>query len=130
MIQFVLGSVIYWFIAMTNTFLWIFRFIVALVNNTSSSTYGVSTGLGNLWLVLNVAAWIGIVPILMVIWWIDSLEDRTRKSGMGFLYVLINDIQIITWVIGYITDILFRIMNFVIDMIFRIMYALRLGAPI
>jgi len=130
MITFIFGSIFYWFVAMINLFLYIFNFMRLLVNGGSQSVYGVSTGLGDLWVTLNVAVWIGIVPIFILIWWFDSLEDRTRRSGMGFLYVLINDIQIITWVIGYITDILFRVLNFVIDMVFRIMYALRLGAPI
>ena len=53
----------------------IFSIVIAILQGTAA----VSTGVGNIFKLLNYNLWAGIVPIFIIVWWFNSLDQGAEK---------------------------------------------------
>lgn len=111
------GFTISWFVRIINVFIAIINVVNALLRGTAT-LYGVITGVGDVFVLMNLSEWIDAVPIFMVIAWFVSIDSRAKTFGQ-WIGVFWGDIQIIISVISYLLDMFLQLINLVIDLVFR-----------
>ena len=111
---------IYWFTAMTDIILQFSLFYQSILNNTA--TWG--NGIGNLWLFLNYDSWAPILPLVIFIWWFDSVEKRGAQTVGGMLQVLINDANTVISITSYFVGMFSLIINTIIDRVYGLFDAM------
>ena len=111
---------IYWFTAMTDIILQFSLFYQSILNNTA--TWG--NGIGNLWLFLNYDSWAPILPLVIFIWWFDSVEKRGTQTVGGMLQVLINDANTVISITSYFVGMFSLIINTIIDRVYGLFDAM------
>jgi len=105
---------------------WITRMITFLLNVATivrgiiDGTYSITTGLGNVWEVIQINDWIDVLPTFIFISWVNSVDDRWRK-GQPFIGTIWGDIAIVIAITSFMVDNMFRLINFTMDLIFRLM---------
>lgn len=104
--------IIEWFGKTVTIFISIGTTVTGIIDGTGA----VTTGLGDIWAMINIGGWIGIVPIAIVIAWMSSLDDRARKMGGGWMGYFMSDIQSIISVLSFILDICWRVVTTAIDL--------------
>ena len=111
---------IYWFTAMTDIVLQFSLFYQSILNNTAA--WG--NGIGNLWLFLNYDSWAPILPLVIFIWWFDSVEKRGTQTVGGMLQVLINDANTVISITSYFVGMFSLIINTIIDRVYGLFDAM------
>ena len=102
--------------------------VVSIFNGTgmviNGITYGVPTGLGNIWNYFNGGSLFAIMPIFIIVWWMMSLDDRVKTTGQNHFAIAIGDIQtafglisIMTWFAMTIYSTIFGIVQWVFGLI-------------
>lgn len=114
------GFILSMFTGVVSTFLQIISIVVAILNGT----HAISTGLGNIWILLNFSDWSSVVPVLLIVAWFVSLDNRAREAGGGWMGFFLGDLQSIMGLISWLLDVFLRIMNFVLGIIFDIINAI------
>jgi len=105
---------------------------VQITNIVVKILNGSQEGIGaiqNIWNLFNVYAWIGIIPLFIIIAWLDSLDERNKKTGAGTIQLAIGDIQILTYIYGIIMDTMWTVLNFIINMIMQFISAIGSKIP-
>ena len=94
--------------------------ITTEVLNILNGTSAAATGLGNIWTLLNVANWIDFIPLMLILFWLESLDVREKKQGGGWVQIAIGDIQIATYLLGLIMEYSWMVFNFVFNTIINL----------
>ena len=113
LVLFVSGSLIYWLALFVNFFVSLFTIIGNIINGTTAYT----TGLGNIWNLIGFATWASAVPVFAFIFWVNSVSDRTRKTGRSNIEIIIGDLQIVTYLVGEVWSWVYTVFNFVVNII-------------
>jgi len=108
-----------WFGRVVSTFL----NIASIVKGILDGTHDVTTGLGNIWTFINLSTWIDAVPILMLIAWFVSLDERGKRTG-NWMAVFMSDISTIIAVLSFIFNLAMQVINTVVDYVFRFFQAI------
>jgi hypothetical protein len=119
------------YIFVLNMFTLVISFFVSLINfvvGILDGTGDVVTGLGNVWTLINLGAWIGIVPMILVIAWLESLDKRA-KQGQGYVICFWSDVSMMISAVSFFIDMSFRVINFVVDMAFRLIGVVASAVP-
>jgi len=98
--------------------------IGTIVVQISRGTAEVATGLGNIWELISIDEWIDVLPVLILISWLNSVDDRWRQ-GQGWISTIWGDISIVLAISSFMLDTMSRVVNTVIDFVFRLMNAIR-----
>ena len=109
-----------WFTRVVNTYLQ----IASIVKGILDGTYSITTGVGSVWEFINIENWMDFIPLIMLISWFASVDERARRQGGGWVQIFWGDIQIIISVISFIFDWSMRVISLVIDWIFKFLQAL------
>ena len=80
--------------------------------------------LGNFWDLIGYDSWAPAVPMLLFIWWIDSIPKRAAQTVGGELQVFINDINTAIGLISYFVSIFSYVANTIIDRIYGLFPAI------
>ncbi len=88
-------------------------------------THTVITGLSNVWSLMNFSTWIDAVPIFATVAWFDSIDKRAKRMGGGWFAICIGDLQIVSWILSFIMENMFRVINFVIDKVYRLVNVIK-----
>ena len=91
--------------------------ITTEVLNIFNGTSAAATGLGNIWTLFNVSSWIDFIPLMLILFWLESLDVREKKQGGGWVQIAIGDIQIATYILGLIMEYSWMVFNFVFNTI-------------
>jgi len=97
--------------------------IASIVMGILEGTGDVTTGLGNIFDLMNLDEWSTVIPLLMIVWWFASIDERGKRTG-NWVGVFWGDVQTIIAVVSFILDSAWRIFNAVIDYVFRFINAL------
>jgi len=109
-----------WFTRVINTYLQ----IASIVKGILDGTYSITTGVGSVWEFINIENWMDFIPLIMLISWFTSVDERARRQGGGWVQIFWGDIQIIISVISFIFDWSMRVISLVVDWVFRFIQAL------
>ena len=74
--------------------------------------------LGNIWDLIGYDTWAPAVPMLLFIWWIDSLPKRAAQTVGGEIQVFINDLNTAIGLISYFVSIFMLVANTIIDRVY------------
>jgi len=99
----------------------LFLQIASIVKGILDGTYTVTTGLGNIWAMINLNDWVDVIPIFILVAWFCSIDSRAKTHG-GWMSVFWGDVQAIISVISFIFDMSMTIMNMVIDLIYKFIH--------
>jgi hypothetical protein len=110
-----------WLTRVVTNFINIFTIVIKIINGT----YTISTGLGNLWTMMNFQAWADAVPIFSIVVWIDSIDKRARKAGGGWFTFAWRDIQIVLDVMSFAIDIFMGIIDMFMNILFGLVGTIR-----
>ena len=110
-IFFFAGGVIYWFGTMSAAVINVINIAGALVDGTSSAF----NGIGNLWTYFGFTQWLPVIPIFLIVFWMVSLDERTRKGGSGYIQLAIADLQVVSYIVGEVWGWLYLVINFVFN---------------
>ena len=120
----VIGAVfnffIYWYAAMVDIVLQFSTFYQSILNNT----YALTNGIGNLWDFLNYDQWSPILPLVFLIWWIDSMQKRGLVTSGGMLQVFIGDLNTVISITSYLVGMFSLIINTIIDRVYGLFDAI------
>ena len=100
MVSFVYGSVIFWLIRFASFFIYFFT----LFGDMLAGGGALATELGDIWAYIGFVTWVDAVPVFVVIYWMYTLEDRSRKSGRGLLDLMISDLQVTLYLLGVVWE--------------------------
>lgn len=64
----------------------------------------------------------GFVPTLVLIGWMLSLDNRVKKFGVGWMSLMVTDVQNFMSILSFLMDVAWRIVNVVIDLISRFIF--------
>jgi len=106
-----------WFGRITTTFLQISRIVVQIFEGTAT-LFGVVSGVGSVWTLMNLQGWIDAIPIFMLIGWFLSIDNRAKTLG-GWMNVAWGDISIMISVLSFIMDLFMTAINLILDFVFR-----------
>ena len=90
--------------------------VLNILNGTSTA----ATGLGNIWTLFNVSSWIDFIPLMLILFWLESLDVREKKQGGGWVQIAIGDIQIATYILGLRMEWSWTVFNFVFNTIINL----------
>jgi len=110
----VFGFFIFWYAAMTDIILDLSLFYQSILNNTATW----SNGIGNLWDFLSYSSWAPILPLVFLIWWMDSVENRGKQTVGGWTQVVLNDVNTVISVSSYFVGMFSLIINTIIDRVY------------
>jgi len=97
--------------------------IATIVKGILDGTYTITTGLGNVWVLINLEGWQDFIPIVLLISWFLSVDERAKK-GVSWTQIFWGDISTIIAVISFIFDWSMRVLNFVVDWVFKLINAI------
>jgi len=78
-------------------------------------TSGWGTGIGDFWEVLEYDLWAPIVPLMLFLWWMESLAKRGAQTVGGELQVFINDMNTAISILSYFVSMFSLVVNTIID---------------
>jgi len=111
---------LYWYVAMTDLVLQFSLFYQSILNNTAA--WG--NGIGNIWTFLSYDSWAPIMPLVIFIWWFDSVEKRGTQTVGGMPQVLINDANTVISITSYFVGMFSLIINTIIDRVYGLFDAM------
>jgi len=125
-------------ITVTSTFLigWLTRlisFVIDLFTIVINILNGTQAGVGaiyDVWSLFEVNEWIDFIPVAIFIAWMQSIDDRTKRMGGGFIAIVVGDLQTANWILMFMVDWFSRIISFVINNVMAIMNAIRIRLSI
>jgi len=88
--------------------------MVGIITGTSSYT----TGFGDILSMfddLGTEFWTNFIPLIMIIYWFDSVDKRAERLGGGWMGIFMADINSIMSVMSFIMDLSWRVVNTIID---------------
>jgi len=99
-----------WGLRVSEVVLNITAFIVNLLEGTAS----VSTGLGNIWAFFgNMEGFLDFIPIMVVVWWLMSVDERIKTTGQNMFSIAIGDIQIAWGLLNIVTSTALSVYNMI-----------------
>lgn len=107
--------IIEWIGRVISTLIQIGDIVVGILNGTGAIT----TEIGNIWEWIKIDTWFSFIPIVMVIYWFNSIDQRAKQTGGGWMSILMGDINSIISVISFIFDFAWRVISTVIDLSMR-----------
>lgn len=120
------------FSIITNVFPWVLRWMVRIVNRLVSmgsilvsilnGTHDIMTGIGSLWDLIELTAWVDIIVLVAIFIWIETIGNRGKTQGV--FTVFINDIQTAINILGYFMSMFMIVINIVVDNVFRLFSAI------
>jgi len=115
----VIWSIFSWF---TN---WATRIITAVLNlnNTIQDILsGVTDGTVNLWVYFNIVAWVDIIPLGIILYWINSMQKRART--LGTFTVLWGDLQAFINIFSFFMSAFMTVVGIIENAVFRMINAI------
>jgi len=97
--------------------------IAEIVVGIIEGTGDITTEFGNLLDLMNLDEWSTVIPLLMIVWWFASIDERGKRTG-NWVGVFWGDVQTIIAIISFILDSAWRLLNTFIDLVFRFISAL------
>jgi hypothetical protein len=86
--------------------------------------YVFPNGIGNVWTTLGGANTVALIPILIIVWWLRSVDSRIISTGQNMFSICIGDIQtafglisIFTWFAMLVYSSIFSIVQWVFGLI-------------
>ena len=61
----------------------------------------------------------GFIGLALVIWWFDSIDQRSKRLGAGWMGIFVGDIQSVISIFSFIVDLAWRVVNTIIDVVMR-----------
>jgi len=104
-----------WYTRMMSLVVQIGGIITGLIDGTGD----VTSGLGDLWNYFDVYTWIDIIPVVLFIWWVESIATRGERSGE--ITVFLGDMQTVMNVTSWFLSMFSMIINTVTDLAFRLL---------
>ena len=80
--------------------------------------------IGNFWDLIGYDSWAPAVPMLLFIWWLDSMPKRAQQTVGGEFQVFINDINTAIGLISYFVSIFSYVANAIIDRVYGLFPAI------
>ena len=108
----------FWSTQFLNTLIQIITIALSIIDDT----YAISTGVGDLWVLINFNLWVGAVPIFAIIWWFDSLDKRGQQ--IGWMTAFFHDIGIMIDVMSFIIFVITKIIDTVVSIVFGLINAI------
>jgi len=68
--------------------------VLSLLNGTATVPGGLLTGLGNIWTLFGGANLVLFMPILILTYWLMSVDERVRLTGQNIFGIAIGDIMV------------------------------------
>ena len=81
-------------------------------------------GIGNFWNLIGYNLWAPAVPMLLFIWWLDSIPKRGAQTVGGEMQVFINDLNTAIGLISYFVSIFSYVANAIIDRVYGLFPAI------
>jgi len=81
-------------------------------------------GLWDFWEVIEYDLWAPAVPLLLFVWWFDSLAKRGAQTVGGELQVFINDMNTAISIISYFVGVFSFVANTIIDRVYGLFDAI------
>ena len=78
-------------------------------------TSGWDTGIGDIWELIEYDLWAPIVPLMLLLWWLESLAKRGAQTVGGELQVFINDKNTGISILSYFVGMFSLVVNTIID---------------
>jgi len=97
--------------------------VASTVKAILDGTATITTVWGNIWQYIELSKWEDAIPIFIFIAWLVSIDDRARKTGMGWMYVFVSDINQMISILSFIYNMAFTIFNTVLDLVFKLLGA-------
>jgi len=114
------GWILDWFAKIVNAYIQIASTVKAILDGTASIT----TTWGNVWKYIELSKWEDAIPYFILIAWLVSIDNRAKKTGMGWMSVFMSDINNIISVLSFIYNLAFNVVNTVIDLVFKFLSAI------
>jgi hypothetical protein len=95
-------------------------FYQSVVDGTS----GWGTGIGDFWEIIEYDLWAPVVPLLLFIWWMESLAKRGAQTVGGELQVFINDMNTGISILSYFVSMFSLVANTIIDRVYGLFDAI------
>lgn len=112
--------IITWFGNFVNTILLIGTGIADVLSGKSVPLGDFQIGvLGQFWTVIAELIATGALFVILTIYWFNSIDQRAKQTGGGWMSIFMSDIQSMISVFSFIIDLSWRVMNFVIDTTMR-----------
>ena len=80
--------------------------------------------IGNFWNLIGYNSWAPAVPMLLFIWWLDSIPRRAVQTVGGEIQVFINDLNTAIGLISYFVSIFSYVANTIIDRVYGLFPAI------
>lgn len=112
-------TIITWFGNTVTTLGTIFDYMWGILDGTYAYTEGAVTAfeyLGEFWETSGVPT---LVSLVMIVFWFNSIDQRAKRFGGGWMSFFMGDINSIMSVLSFILDISWRIVNTLIDLATR-----------
>jgi len=74
--------------------------------------------IGNFWDLIGYDSWAPAVPMLLFIWWLDSMPKRAQQTVGGEFQVFINDLNTAIGLISYFVSIFTSVANAIINYVY------------
>jgi len=113
------GWILDWFSKMVNIYVQVASTVKAILDGTATIT----TVWGDVWKYIELSKWEDAIPIFIFISWLVSIDERARKTGMGWMSVFMSDINNIISVLSFIYNMAFMVFNTVLDLVFKLLGA-------
>jgi len=127
------------FDVLSNTFSFIISYLINFINvyiqiativkGILDGTYTITTGLGNIWELMNVEGWDEAIPLFLFIAWMVSIDSRARRAkkyGVGWTEIFVRDVKVIMDVVSFILHLFTTIADWSIGLILKIISAIPL----
>lgn len=116
----VYNFVVFWITELIGIALDFSVFYQSVVDGTS----GWDTGIGDFWGVIEYDLWAPVVPLLLFIWWMESLAKRGAQTVGGELQVFINDMNTGISIVSYFVSMFSFVANTIIDRVYGLFDAI------
>jgi len=116
----VYNFVVFWITALIGVALDFSVFYQSVLDGTS----GWGTGIGDFWAVIGYDLWAPIVPLMLFLWWLESLSKRGAQTVGGELQVFINDMNTAISIVSYFVGMFSFVANTIIDRVYGLFDAI------
>ena len=112
-----------WVIATATILVQLINLVVGILQGTSSAV----TGLGDIWTKLNLTVALPLIIVVVLVQWLLSLDERTKKYGaIAWLKLAISEAQIF---VGVFMGIAQFVINLFVEVILKIIFYIREMLP-
>jgi len=111
----IFGFFIDWYTRMMSLATNIGNIVTGLFDGTGAIVWGA----GNFWDYINFSAWIDLVPVVLFIWWVESIAKRGTTQGEATVFL--GDMQTVMNVTSWFLSMFGLIINTVTDLAFRLL---------